>query len=62
MVTRQPKKPSLDDIIDEAANEVEEHCAPGKMSKPQAKDFLERVIERLQSSVEALEEEMENER
>jgi hypothetical protein len=32
------------------------------MSKPQAKDFLERVIERLQSSVEALEEEMESER
>lgn len=34
-------------------------CAPGKMSKPQAVDFLERVIIRCEAAIEALKYEME---
>lgn len=50
-----------DDLVDRAVEAVEKLCEPGKMSKAEAVDFLEDVISRLESSVEALKEEIENE-
>jgi hypothetical protein len=51
----------MDELIEQAVEKVEEMCEPKKMpSKKTAVDFLEGVIERLQSSVEALREEIEN--
>lgn len=50
----------MDELVDKAVDEVEAHCTPDKMSKQQAMDFLEDVIARLESSVEALREEIDN--
>jgi hypothetical protein len=46
--------------IDAAIDQVEERCTPDKMSKSEAVDYLEGVIARLRTSVEALEEEIGN--
>lgn len=43
-----------------ADNAVSELCGPELMSKAQAVEFLELVVERCRSSIEALNEEMEN--
>jgi len=51
---------SMDKQIVEAADDVLELCMPEKMSKQEALDFLEGVIERLESSAEALREEIQN--
>lgn len=51
----------MDPQIDEAVDAVEALCAPDLMSKPEALEFLESVIERLKSSCEALREEIANE-
>lgn len=45
-----------------AVSKVEDLCSPDKMSKAEAKDFLEEVITVLQSSVEALGDEIESEK
>lgn len=51
----------MDRLVDNAVDYVEALCAPAKMpDKGNAVDFLEAVIERLQSSVEALREEIDN--
>lgn len=50
-----------DETVTRAVTAVEEHCGPDKLTKSAAVEFLEEVIDRLQSSIEALEEEIENE-
>lgn len=50
---------SDENIVNAAAEAVEEFCSPDKMSKPEAIDFLEDVISRLRSSMEAIQEEMD---
>jgi len=47
--------------VNEAVEKVNEYCTPEKMSKEDAVDFLEDVIAQLESSKDALEEEIENE-
>ncbi len=47
--------------VQEAVNAVENLCSPELMDKEAAIDFLEDVIASLESSKEALEEELENE-
>lgn len=47
--------------VDEAVELVEGMCGPSQMSKAEALEFLEEVIERLRASVEALHTEIENE-
>ena len=49
------------DNIELAVDYVEALCTPDKMSKSQAVDFLEDVIARLRTSVEALNDEIQNE-
>jgi hypothetical protein len=49
------------DHVDQAVDAVEALCAPDQMSKVEAVDFLEEVIARLRSSIEALYVEIENE-
>lgn len=44
--------------VDLAVEFVEELCEPQKMSQTDALDFLEGVVARLQSSIEALKEEI----
>jgi hypothetical protein len=46
--------------IDRAVSEVEGLCVPDLMLKEQAIEFLDEVLSRLESSKEALEEEIEN--
>jgi hypothetical protein len=48
-------------LVQQATNAVNDLCAPDKMSKADAVDFLESVIENLQTSVDVLKEEIENE-
>lgn len=52
---------AMDKRVDEAVELVEGMCAPGVMTKQEAVDFLEDVLARLESSVEALREEIDNE-
>lgn len=47
--------------VDKAVEAVEAMCSPDKMSKVVAAEFLEDVISRLESSLEALRDEMKNE-
>jgi hypothetical protein len=47
--------------VDQAVEAAEALCAPDQMSKVEAVDFLEEVIARLWSSIEALNVEIENE-
>lgn len=52
----------MDELVDKAVEAVEAMCAPDQMpSKATAVDFMESVIERLQTSVEVLREEIDNE-
>jgi hypothetical protein len=51
---------SLEEAFEDAMDGVDAHCAPALMSKQQAVEFYGRIIDRCQSSVEALEEEIEN--
>lgn len=49
-------------LVEKAVERVEEFCSPSRMpAKADAVDFLEDVIAQLQSSIEALREEIENE-
>jgi polyhydroxyalkanoate synthesis regulator phasin len=48
-------------IVQQAVNAVNELCAPEKMSKQEAIDFLEDVMSDLQSAVDALQDEIDNE-
>lgn len=50
-----------DPKVNEAVEAIEALCPPGFMSKAEAIDFLEDVIDRLQSSIEALREEVADE-
>jgi polyhydroxyalkanoate synthesis regulator phasin len=50
----------IETAVQQAQAAIEELCLPGKMTPAEAKDFLERVIEQCQSSVEALIEENED--
>lgn len=47
--------------LEEAMDFIDRMTAPDKMSKAEAKDFQEMLIDRLRSNVEALDEEMKNE-
>jgi hypothetical protein len=49
------------DVVEEAVDAVEALCAPDQMTKGEALEFLEEVIGRLRSSIEALRDEIENE-
>jgi polyhydroxyalkanoate synthesis regulator phasin len=49
----------MDKKVDEAVDAVESMCAPGFMTKQEAVDFLEDVIARLESDVDALREQIE---
>ena len=49
------------ELVNKATEAVQEYCTPEKMSKEDAIDFLEDVIAQLESSKEAIEEEIENE-
>ena len=51
----------MDESVTEAVELVEGLCGPGQMSKPEAVEFLEEVIERLRTSIEALRDEIANE-
>jgi len=51
----------LEALANDAVDHVNSLCAPERMSKADAKEFLEIVVGRLESSIEALEEELENE-
>lgn len=44
-------------LVEEAVSAVEKLCEPERMSPEEAIDFLEDVVSRLQSSIEALKEE-----
>ena len=46
--------------VDDAVDAVQTFCMPDQMSKTDAIDFLEEVIARLQTSIEALQDEIEN--
>jgi len=46
--------------VDDAVDAVQAFCTPDQMSKTDAIDFLEEVIARLQTSIEALQDEIEN--
>jgi len=50
-----------DKLVNQAVEAVERLCSPDKMTKEQAIDFLEDVISQLDSSLEALREETEDE-
>lgn len=50
----------IDAKIEEAAALVDALCTPDKMTKEQAVEFLEGVRERLESSIEALDEDLDN--
>lgn len=51
----------MDELVDKAVEAVEAMCAPAMMpDKKEALDFLEDVIARLESSADALREEIEN--
>jgi hypothetical protein len=52
---------NMDQAVEEAMEVVDLLCEPDVMSKPEAVEFYGRIIDRCQSSVEALEEEIENE-
>jgi hypothetical protein len=52
----------MDHAIDMAVEQVEEHCTPSRMGKAESVDFLEGVIARLRSSIEALNEEIGNDK
>jgi hypothetical protein len=49
-----------DKLVREAVEAVEEMCRPERMSKAEAVDFLEDVVAQLESSMEALHEEIAN--
>ena len=49
-------------VVQLAVEGVEKLCTPELMSKEDAVDFLEDVISQLESSKEALEEEIQNEK
>jgi len=49
-------------VVQAAVEAVEKYCTPELMTKEDAIDFLEDVISQLESSKEALEEEIENEK
>jgi hypothetical protein len=63
MTKMKPKTLSESDmeaVVEIAMDEIDEHCAPARMNKHQAKDYYERLIDRCQTAVEALEQEIEN--
>jgi hypothetical protein len=47
----------MDKLVTEAIEAVEAMCTPDRMSKTDAIDFLEDVVARLESSIEALRDE-----
>lgn len=63
--TKMKPKPlteaQLQEVVEAVMDEIDEPCAPARMTKAQAKDYYERLIDRCQIAVEALEQEMENE-
>jgi gas vesicle protein len=55
------KNPNIEALASDAVDFVNAMCGPDKMLKTEAREFLEIVIDRLETAVEALEEEIENE-
>lgn len=47
--------------IERACNDIDALCAPSKMSKAEAVEYLERVACNVDASIEALKEEIANE-
>lgn len=56
-----PAKPDLDQLAEIACDQIDEICGPDKMTKAQAKEFLEILSAILDGRVEALAEEIANE-
>jgi hypothetical protein len=50
---------SINQVVNKADETIMDLCAPEKMTPAEAKDFLEQVIERCHSAIEALIEENE---
>lgn len=63
-MAKAKRKPKVDTDAEaeKARDAVDEFCTPDKMSKAEAVEFYETLIGWFRSSVEVLQEEMENER
>jgi hypothetical protein len=48
----------MDKLVDEAVGKVEAMCAPDKMSRKEAADFLEDVVALLEASIDCLRNEL----